>query len=211
MMKKLTAFFRKHIGTGVIAILPILGTIWVLTIIYNFFADINVEFIENELGLKIPGLQIILSIIVLFLLGFIVNTSVGRWVFKNSELMISKLPVVKGVYGGIKQLTDTLTSRSEEEEARVVLVEYPRRGIWQLGFVTNDAWEELSSKTGRKLINVLMPTSPNPTGGMLIIVPKDDIIPLDMSYNEGMKYVVSGGVVFPGERVKDKQKLLENG
>ena len=199
-------FFKKHIVTGLLALLPIMGTIWVLTLVYNFFADVNVEFIERELGFKVPGLQIIFSLFVLFLIGFIVNTSIGRWVLKNSELLISKLPVVKGVYGGIKQLTDTLTARSEEDEARVVLVEYPRRGIWQLGFVTNDAWKVMRVKSGEELVNVLMPTSPNPTGGMLILIPKKDIIPLDMSYNDGMKYVVSGGVVTPDE-MKRQNKL----
>jgi uncharacterized membrane protein len=194
---KIIGFFKRQIITGILALLPVIGTVWILSLVYNFFADLNVKFIEDWLGFKIPGLQIIFVIIVLFLIGFLVNTSIGKSIFKYSELVLSKVPMVRGVYGGIKQLTDTLTSKNEEEDARVVLVQYPRVGIWQLGFVTNEAWSAIQEKSGANLINILMPTSPNPTGGMLILAPKEDIIPLDMTYNEGMKYVVSGGVVTP--------------
>jgi uncharacterized membrane protein len=129
----------------------------------------------------------------------------GRTIFKYSEKAITQLPLVKGVYGGIKQLTETLTSRGKENRAKVVLAEYPRKGIWQIGFVTKEAYSEIKSKSGRRLVNVLMPTSPNPTGGMLVMIPIEDITPLDMTYNEGMKYVVSGGIVTP-----KKSKRLEN-
>jgi len=173
---------------------------------YNFFADINVEFIESKLGFKIPGLQVILILFVLLIVGFIINTSLGKTIFKYSERLITLLPVVKGVYGGIKQLTDTLSARSDDEDARIVLAEYPRKGIWQIGFVTKEAYAEIQKKSGRELINVLMPTSPNPTGGMLIMIPADEIIPLDMTYNEGMKYVVSGGVVTPAKRKSLKKR-----
>ncbi|MBN2136086.1 MAG: DUF502 domain-containing protein [Acidobacteria bacterium] len=202
---KIVNFIKKHIFTGILALLPVIGTFWVLSIIYNFFADLNVSFIEDIIGFQIPGIQIIFVIIVLFLIGFIVNTSIGKSIFKYSEVLLSKVPMVRGVYGGIKQLTDTLTSKNEGEDARVVLVQYPRVGLWQLGFVTNEAWSAIQEKSGANLINILMPTSPNPTGGMLILAPKEDIIPLDMSYNEGMKYVVSGGVVTPEDFNKDKQ------
>ena len=202
---KIVSFIKKHIFTGILALLPVIGTVWILSIIYNFFADLNVSFIEDIIGFQIPGIQIIFVILVLFLIGFMVNTSIGKSIFKYSEFLLSKVPIVKGVYGGIKQLTDTLTSKNEGEDARVVLVQYPRVGLWQLGFVTNEAWSAIQEKSGANLINVLMPTSPNPTGGMLILAPKEDIIPLDMSYNEGMKYVVSGGVVAPEDLNKDKQ------
>jgi uncharacterized membrane protein len=202
---KIVSFIKRHIFTGILALLPVIGTVWVLSIIYNFFADVNVSFIEEMLGFKIPGLQVIFVIIVLFLIGFLINTSIGKSIFKYSEFLLSKVPFVRGVYGGIKQLTDTLTSKNDGEDARVVLVQYPRVGLWQLGFVTNEAWSTIQEKSGANLINVLMPTSPNPTGGMLILAPKEDIIPLDMSYNEGIKYVVSGGVVTPEELKKDKQ------
>lgn len=175
-----------------------MGTLWFLSLIYNFFADINVEFIENRLGIKIPGFHIFLVIIVVFLVGFIVNTSLGATILRYSEKAISQVPLIKGVYGGIKQLTNTFSSRSEENQTRVVLAEYPRKGIWQLGFVTKEAWENIRQKTGRNLINVIMPTTPNPTGGMLILIPSEDLIPIDMTYNEGMKYIVSGGIVVPG-------------
>ena len=175
-----------------------MGTLWFLSLIYNFFADINVEFIENRLGIKIPGFQVILVIAVVFLVGFIVNTSLGATILRYSEKAISQVPFIKGVYGGIKQLTNTFSSRSEQNQTRVVLAEYPRKGIWQLGFITSEAWESIRQKTGRKLINVIMPTTPNPTGGMLILIPSEDLIPIDMTYNEGMKYIVSGGIVAPG-------------
>jgi uncharacterized membrane protein len=174
-----------------------MGTLWFLSLIYNFFADINVEFIETRLGIKIPGFHIFLVIIVVFLVGFIVNTSLGATILRYSEKAISQVPLIKGVYGGIKQLTNTFSSRSEENQTRVVLAEYPRKGIWQLGFVTREAWENIRQKTGRNLINVIMPTTPNPTGGMLILIPSEDLIPVDMTYNEGMKYIVSGGIVVP--------------
>jgi uncharacterized membrane protein len=174
-----------------------MGTLWFLSLIYNFFSDINVEFIENQLGIKIPGLQVVLVITVLFLVGLIVNTSLGATIFKYSEKAISHVPFIKGVYGGIKQLTNTFSRRSEENQTRVVLAEYPRKGIWQLGFVTSEVWESIRRKTGRNLINVIMPTTPNPTGGMLILIPPEDLIPIDMTYNEGMKYIVSGGIMAP--------------
>jgi len=175
-----------------------MGTLWFLSLIYNFFSDINIEFIENRLGIKIPGFQVFLVIAVVFLVGFIVNTSLGATILRYSEKAISQVPFIKGVYGGIKQLTNTFSSRSEQNQTRVVLAEYPRKGIWQLGFITSEAWESIRQKTGRKLINVIMPTTPNPTGGMLILIPSEDLIPIDMTYNEGMKYIVSGGIVAPG-------------
>jgi uncharacterized membrane protein len=189
--------FKKHTITGIIILLPVMGTLWFLSLIYNFFADINVEFIENRLGIRIPGFQIVLVILVVFLVGMIVNTSLGATLLRYSEKAISQLPFIKGVYGGIKQLTNTFSSRSEQNQTRVVLVEYPRKGIWQLGFVTSDAWEDIRNKSGKNLINVIMPTTPNPTGGMLILIPSEDIVPIEMTYNEGMKYVVSGGIVAP--------------
>ena len=109
------------------------------------------------------------------------------------------------VTGGSRGLGSAIAEGLAEHGARVVLVQYPRKGIWQLGFVTNEAWSSMQKKSGEKLINVLMPTSPNPTGGMLILIPAGDIIPQDMSYNEGMKYVVSGGVVTPDT---DSERLV---
>lgn len=185
-----------------------MGTLWFLSVIYNFFADINVEFIENRLGIKIPGFQIVLVILVVFFTGLIVNTSLGATLLRYSEKAISQLPFIKGVYGGIKQLTNTFSSRSEQNQTRVVLTEYPRKGIWQLGFVTSDAWDNINQKSGKNLVNVIMPTTPNPTGGMLILIPAEDIIPLDMSYNEGMKYVVSGGIVIPGGTQAEEIKKM---
>jgi uncharacterized membrane protein len=178
-----------------------MGTLWFLSLIYNFFNDINIEFIENQLGIKIPGLQVVLVITVLFLVGLIVNTSLGATILRYSEKAISQVPFIKGVYGGIKQLTNTFSRRSEQNQTRVVLAEYPRKGIWQLGFVTSEVWESIRRKTGRNLINVIMPTTPNPTGGMLILIPSEDLIPIDMTYNEGMKYIVSGGIMAPGAEV----------
>lgn len=176
-----------------------MGTLWFLSLIYNFFADINVEFIEKRLGVAIPGFQIILVIGTLFTVGLIVNTSLGATIFRYTEKAISHLPFIKGLYGGFKQLTNTFSSRSEQNQTKVVLAEYPRKGIWQLGFVTSEAWDSIKKKSGKNLINVIMPTTPNPTGGMLILIPSEDLIPLDMTYNEGMKYVVSGGIMIPGQ------------
>lgn len=175
-----------------------MGTLWFLSLIYNFFADINLEFISKRLGINIPGFQVVLVIGVVYLVGLIVNTSLGSTILKYTEKAISQVPFIKGVYGGIKQLTSTFSSRSEQDQTRVVLAEYPRKGIWQIGFVTSEAWESLRQKTGKNLINVIMPTTPNPTGGMLILIPSEDLIPIDWTYNEGMKYIVSGGVVTPG-------------
>jgi uncharacterized membrane protein len=200
-MKKIISNIKSNLGTGLLTLLPIFGTIWVLTIIYNFFSKINLEFIENRLGFKIPGLQIVLVLIITFLIGLIVNTTVGRTLFRYWDNFATRIPMIKGVYGGIRQLTDTFSSRGDTIESKVVLVEWPRKGIWQIGFVTREAWEPLRTKTGKNLISVFIPTAPNPTGGYLSLIPEEDLVPLDISYNDGMKYVVSAGVVLPEEQL----------
>lgn len=152
---------------------------------------------DQLFGLPIPGLGVIATILTVFLVGVLTANIFGRSVVGLGERVVDKIPVVKGIYALFKQVSDTVLSRDRGAFRKVVLIEYPRRGIWAVAFVTGTTEGEVQAVTEKRLVNVFVPTTPNPTSGFYILVPEDDLIVLKMSVEEAFKLIISGGMVTP--------------
>jgi uncharacterized membrane protein len=158
---------------------------------------------EVLIGFRIPGLGLLLSGVVLLATGMVVTNLMGRSMVKLWEGMLARIPVVRAIYSASKQLTETLFSGSGKSFRKVVLVRYPHPGSWTLAFLTGDGLREANAKTGRDLANVFVPTTPNPTSGFFLMVPRDDMIELDMSVDAGIRLILSAGAVVPEDKRAD--------
>ncbi|BAV34550.1 membrane protein [Sulfuricaulis limicola] len=157
---------------------------------------------EHLLGFRIPGLGLVLTAIVVLLTGMVVTNLFGMQLFTIGERLLQRIPLVRSIYASVKQVTESMFS-SGKSFRKVVLVEYPRRGMWSLAFQTGSGADEISRKTGQEIVNIFIPTTPNPTSGFFLMVPRDDVIELDMSVDQGLKMLLSVGVVVP-EGKKDE-------
>ncbi len=194
MWQKISGYFLR----GLITLLPLLVTIWLLMVLFNFLDGILGTILTAVIGRHIPGLGLIAMILLIFLVGFFATYIIGAQLFKLGEEILYRVPIVKSVYSAVKQLNDVLfMQKSAEEFRRACIVEYPRKGIWSLGFVTSDAAAEIEVKAKEKMINVFVANTPTPATGFLIVVPARDVILLDMKIEDAFKYIVSGGVLKP--------------
>lgn len=190
-MHKINQLFIR----GFIALIPLVMTIYVLEIIYSFLDRMLRLFIRDLFGITIPGVGFVASILLILFMGFIVTNVVGARLVRYGEKLIGKLPLVQKIYFSIKQITDSFSMQSKHAFRKVVMVEYPRKGIYSIGFLINETRSEIQSKVDKKLITVFVPTTPNPTTGFLLIVPEDEIIELDITIEEGLKFILSAGMV----------------
>ena len=182
---------------GLFAILPIVVTIYVLYLVVSFLDNILGGFVELIIGKSIPGVGLVASIGLIIFMGFIVTNYLGSKLVKLGEKLLEKIPIISNIYFGVKQIINAFSIQGKEMFNKVVLVEYPRKGTYALGFITGECKGEVQDRTSAELINVFIPTTPNPTSGMLILVPNEEIIYLDMSVEEGLKLIVSAGIVVP--------------
>ena len=202
---KLSIFarFRRYFLAGILVTSPILITVYVTWIIITFIdtqvAGILPESLDftKKLPHQIPGLGLIISIIVITFIGAITPGFLGRTLLKVGERILDNTPVVRSIYGAIKQIMETVMSTNSESFREVVLVEYPRKGIWVIGFVTGETKGEVQTLNKDTLINVFIPTTPNPTSGFLLFLPKKDLIYMNMKVEDAVKMVISGGIVTP--------------
>ena len=197
------ARFRSYFLAGILVTSPILITAYVtwmiITFIDNQVAGILPESLDftKKLPHQIPGLGLIISIIAITFIGALTPGFIGRTLLKTGERVLDKMPVVRSIYGAIKQIMETVMSTNSESFREVVLVEYPRKGIWVIGFVTGETKGEVQTLNKEKLINVFIPTTPNPTSGFLLFLPKKDLIYMAMKVEDAVKMVISGGIVTP--------------
>ncbi|OGI51403.1 MAG: hypothetical protein A3E57_04785 [Candidatus Muproteobacteria bacterium RIFCSPHIGHO2_12_FULL_60_33] len=154
---------------------------------------------ENLLGFRIPGLGLVLTAIVVLVTGMVVTNLFGKQLFTIGERILQRIPLVRSIYASVKQVAESMFS-SGKSFRKVVLVEYPRQGMWSLAFQTGTGASEISSKTGQEIVNIFIPTTPNPTSGFFLMVPRDDVIELDMSVDQGLKMLLSVGVVVPDNK-----------
>jgi uncharacterized membrane protein len=208
MAEKLIKKIRNIFVAGFLVILPAFITISLLVFIFNIFEKIlarPVSLVLHLLGLSqlngyhIPGLLGLCCLaIVSFLLGLIVANVIGKKIIALGEKILSKVPLVWNIYYACKQLMESTVSMSSRESLQqVVLIEYPRLGMYVIGFITSDVRGEIHDITQKDVLNVFVPTTPNPTSGMLVMVPREQITPLSMSIEDGIKLIVSGGMVVP--------------
>jgi len=194
----LAARLRNYFITGIIVLIPLGFTLY-LTI---FLISISSKLIPEEINpnsylpFSIPGIEIALSIIFITLIGFISLSYIGKRILKIINDLLKKIPFLRTIYSAIGQMTETFANNKGKKKS-VVLVQYPSKGSWAVGFATKDNKGEISKKTKDKLVNVFVPTTPNPTSGFLLMFPKKEVIYLDMSFEEASKFIVSAGTSNP--------------
>ena len=189
---------RTYFLTGVIVIIPIGITAYLtVTIISISPAIIPASINPNKyLPFNIPGLEFLMAFLIITFIGMISLTFIGKTLLNYGNKLLNRIPVLRSIYNGLGQLTKTL-SDSGKKNKQIVLVEYPRKGVWSVGFATNETEGEIAQKTKNTHINVFIPTTPNPTSGFLIMVPKKDVISLKMSFEEASKFIMSAGSINP--------------
>jgi len=191
--RSIFARIRNYFIAGVVVLIPIGITIY-LTI---FLISISSRILPKEINpnhylpYDIPGLEIVMSIILITLIGFLSLSFLGKKILELFNNILKRIPILRTIYSAILQMTETFTKT--EKNKNVVLVEYPRKGSWAVGFATKENSGEITKKTQKKLINVFIPTTPNPTSGFLLMFPKEDVIYLDLSFEEASKFIVSAG------------------
>ncbi|MEQ8248698.1 MAG: DUF502 domain-containing protein [Alphaproteobacteria bacterium] len=198
---------RANFLTGLVVSAPIGITIWLAVQVVEFIDDSVAGFIParytdvyTQYGL--PGSGVVIVLVLLTIIGFLTRNYLGRSLLAYSERLVDRMPVIRSIYGALKQIFDAVIQQSSSSFREVVLVEYPRRGIWAVGFVTSSTRGEIQNLTEDDVVNVFLPTTPNPTSGFLLFVPRRDLVVLHMSVEEGIKMVISGGLVTP----KDPRK-----
>jgi uncharacterized membrane protein len=193
---------RRYLFSGLAAILPLFITFYVIYFVFqvtNRFAGryIN-EFLLDKYGFSIPGLGLLFLLVFIILVGAFISNFAGKRIFKLLERFFYKTPIVAKIYPSAKKLSDFLFEDEERKKfKKVVLVEYPAPGSYSIGFLTNKGIEEFNKKTGKKLVTVLVPLSPMPYSGLLLALPEDKLIEVDMTINDALKLVLSSGVVVP--------------
>ena len=198
--------FRNYVIAGILITAPIGITVWLAWQIVQFFDSTVRDIIpvgynpEQYLPFSIPGIGVAIFVLALSLVGYLAAGLMGRTLIRIGERLLSRMPVVRTVYGALKQIFETVLAQKSTAFRQVVLVEYPRRGIWCIGFVSGMTQGEVQNLTEDELVNIFLPTTPNPTSGFLLFVPRRDLTPLSMTVEEGIKMVVSGGIVTPPDR-----------
>ena len=195
--EKKRSFFarlRNYFIAGVVVLIPIGITIYLTFFIISISSKILPKEINpnHYLPYNIPGLEIIISLLLITLIGWLSLSFLGKKLLDLFNNVLKKIPILRTIYSAIGQMTQTFT-KNDSSKKNVVLVEYPRKGTWAVGFATKDNTGEIKSKTKKNLVNVFVPTTPNPTSGFLLMFPKEDIVYLDMSFEEASKFIVSAG------------------
>lgn len=192
--RSLSLTLRNYFITGVVVLIPIGFTLYLSKILIGISSKIIPENINpnSYLPFKIPGIEIIISIILITIVGGISLSFLGKRILKIIDDLFKRIPFLRTVYSAIVQMTETFSKKGGNKKS-VVLVEYPRKGVWAVGFATKENNGEMSDKVNKKLLNVFVPTTPNPTSGFLLMFPVEEVIYLNMSFEEASKFIVSAG------------------
>ena len=192
--KSLLGTLRNYFITGIVVLVPIGITLYLTKFFVKFSSKlIPVKINPNSyLPFSVPGLEILLSIILITLIGGLSLSFIGKKILQIFNDILKKIPILRTIYSAIGQMAETLAPNKTSEKS-VVLIEYPRKGTWAVGFATKENKGEISKKTNKELINVFVPTTPNPTSGFLLMFPKDEVVYLDMSFEEASRFIVSAG------------------
>ena len=204
---------RNYFLTGIVVAAPIGLTIyittWFIDLVDNWFTPLIPDPYRPDhfLPVEIPGLGLIIAFVLLTLLGAITANFIGRTILNAGERLVSRMPVVRSIYGALKQIFETVISQSNQSFREVGLIEYPRKGLYSICFITTRTKNEIASRTGKELVSVFVPTTPNPTSGFLLFVPKEEITILDMTIEEGAKMIISAGLVEPPHTVAEESDV----
>ncbi len=192
--KSITLLLRNYFITGVVVLIPIGFTLYLSKVLIGLSSRILPENINpnSYLPFEIPGIEILISLIFITIVGGLSLSFLGKRILKLIDDLFKRIPFLRTIYSAIVQMTETF-SKKDNDKKSVVLIEYPRKGVWAVGFATKENTGEMAKKTNKKLINVFVPTTPNPTSGFLLMFPIEDIIYLDMTFEEASKFIVSAG------------------
>ncbi len=192
--KSLTLLLRNYFITGVVVLIPIGFTLYLTKFIIGFSSKIIPQNINpnSYLPYAIPGIEILISVIFITIVGGLSLSFLGKRILKLIDDLFKRIPFLRTIYSAILQMTETFSNKDSSKKS-VVLIQYPRKGVWAVGFATKENKGVMSQKTNQKLINVFVPTTPNPTSGFLLMFPADEVIYLDMTFEEASKFIVSAG------------------
>ena len=200
---------RNYFLAGLVVTAPIAITIYIVWAFLQFLDGLITPLIpvaynpNSYLPFSLPGLGFIITVLFFITVGWFTRNFFGRLIVRWSEYIVERVPVINKIYGAIRQIFQTVTASQSDAFKEVVMFEYPRKGIWVMAFVTGSTKGEVQEKTKSDTVNIFLPTTPNPTSGFLLFVPKKDLIYLDMSVEDGIKMIVSGGIITPPEKTED--------
>jgi len=211
--KPLFSGIRNSFLTGIVVIAPVGFTVWLIWTVIGWVDGFVLPFVPisyqpetiikqifgDESQMNIRGLGVIFFLVFTTFVGWIAKGVIGRFFIRNAETLVHRMPVVRSIYSGVKQIAETVFAQSDRSFEKACLIEYPRKGIWAVGFISTVAKGEVQSKAAKDslLLSVFVPTTPNPTSGFLLFFPEDDVIKLDMSIEDAAKLVISAGLVYP--------------
>jgi uncharacterized membrane protein len=202
------ARLRGNFIAGVVVIAPIGLTVWLITTLVEWIDGVVLPFIperfrpEQYIGIDLHGVGVIIFLLFTVIVGWLAKGLFGRSLLSLGEQIVDRMPVIRSVYNGLKQIAETVFAQSESSFDRACLIEYPRKGLWALAFISTSAKGEIAASipVGEDLVSVFMPTTPNPTSGFLLFVPRSELILLDMKVEDAAKLVISAGLVYPNQR-----------
>jgi len=203
-----SGLLKKYFISGVLVVVPLILTYIVLKFLFDTIDGILQPVIHELFGYYIPGLGLAVTLLLILLAGILTRNYVGARIYKIGERVLSKLPIIRPIYYSAKQLLESVTEPSIKSFKEVALVEYPRKGSWSIGFISNYVEIE-NNDTKQKHISIFIPSTPTPISGMVVLLPVDEVLLLEMSVEEGVKFLVSGGVVSP-EIIKVRRKLSQD-
>ena len=192
--RSFTLILRNYFITGVVVLIPIGFTLYLSKVLIGVSSNLIPENINpnNYLPYAIPGIEILISIILITIVGGLSLSFLGKRILKLIDDLFKRIPFLRTIYSAILQMTESFSNKDNDKKS-VVLIEYPRKGVWAVGFATKENKGEMADKTNQRLINVFVPTTPNPTSGFLLMFPIDDVIYLNMTFEEASKFIVSAG------------------
>ena len=196
---------RASFLTGLVVIAPVGLTIWLIWTVIGWIDGVVLPLVphqfrpEQYIGINLRGVGVIIFLVFTIIVGWIAKGLIGRSLIRYGENLVDRMPVVRSIYSGIKQISETVFAQSERSFEKACLIQYPRKGIWAIGFVSTVAKGEIAARaeTSGELMSIFVPTTPNPTSGFLLYFPKEDVIELDMSVEDAAKLVISAGLVYP--------------
>jgi uncharacterized membrane protein len=204
---------RAYFFAGVLIVAPISITFYIAYLVLDFVDSRVTPLIpapwnpSTYLPFGIPGLGLVILLVVITFIGAITAGYLGHFFVRLSERILARMPVIRGIYSAVKQLVESVFSRKASAFRQVVLVQWPREGVWTLGFVTNRTADEIQAQFTEDVVTIMVPTTPNPTSGYLVVVPQDKVIALEMSVEDAMKMILSSGIVVPPYEAEELRKL----
>lgn len=199
---------RSSFLTGLVVIAPIGLTIWFIWALMGFVDGVVLPLVPDRfnpgqyIGINLRGLGVVIFLVFTVIVGWVAKGLIGRSLLRFGESLVDRMPVIRSIYAAVKQIAETVFAQSDRSFEKACLIEYPRKGIWAIGFISTEARGEIADKpvTAGALMSVFLPTTPNPTSGFLLYVPVEDVIILDMSVEDAAKLVISAGLVYPNAK-----------